>query len=368
MTLAHPQRVFTAEPAKRERVPLLIGIASPSGGGKTYSALRLATGIQRVMPGEVCLIDTENRRALHYADKFRFTHIPFNPPFGPLAYLEAIRFAAKRSPSVIIVDSMSHEHVGEGGYLDIAESTITRIAGDDYAKRERAKFIGWAKAGPQRTAMIEGIKQIGGNMIFCWRAKEKVKPQKNSQGRVEPVEMGLMPIGGEEWIYEMTLQCMLPPRSDGVPNWSSQHAGERMMMKLPVQFKELFADNPPLSEDIGEKMAVWAAGGPTAASPTRGAVEIGSANTVSESPPNTAGAGNPAIQTIPAPAPEESEELLAIEKALSTAAEIGFDVFRDTWNTTPAEKRAPFVSRRASWMRQAKEVDQSRLALEEAKS
>jgi len=359
-----PQRVFTAEPAKRERVPLLIGIASPSGGGKTYSALRLATGIQRVMPGEVCLIDTENRRALHYADKFRFTHIPFKPPFGPLAYLEAIRFAAKRSPSVIIVDSMSHEHVGEGGYLDIAESTIARIAGDDYAKRERAKFIGWAHAGPQRTAMIEGIKQIGGNMIFCWRAKEKVKPQKNAQGRVETVEMGLMPIGGEEWIYEMTLQCMLPPRSDGVPNWSSQHAGERMMMKLPIQFKEVFADNPPLSEDIGERMALWAAGG----TPAHRAVEIGSDNTVSESPPDTAGAGRLAIQTSPAPASEESEQLMATEMALSTAASIGFDVFRDTWNITPPDKRAPFVGRRAAWMKQAKEVDESRLALEDAKS
>jgi pantothenate kinase-related protein Tda10 len=36
-------RSFQANDAKRERVPLLLGLIGPSGGGKTYSALRLAT-------------------------------------------------------------------------------------------------------------------------------------------------------------------------------------------------------------------------------------------------------------------------------------------------------------------------------------
>ena len=48
-----PARIFTARPAVRESVPLLIGLTGPSGGGKTFSALRLATGIQTVTGGDV---------------------------------------------------------------------------------------------------------------------------------------------------------------------------------------------------------------------------------------------------------------------------------------------------------------------------
>ena len=55
-------RSFEDKPATRERVPLMIGLMGPSGGGKTYSALRLATGIQRVAGGDIFMIDTERRR------------------------------------------------------------------------------------------------------------------------------------------------------------------------------------------------------------------------------------------------------------------------------------------------------------------
>src|SRR6516164_9578510 len=74
------QRVFVAKPAVRESVPLLIGLMGPSSSGKTYSALRLATGIQRVTGGEIYCIDTESRRMLHYADSFKFRHIQFDAP------------------------------------------------------------------------------------------------------------------------------------------------------------------------------------------------------------------------------------------------------------------------------------------------
>lgn len=98
-------RTFEDKPAARERVPLLIGLMGPSGGGKTYSALRLATGIQRVSGGEIFVVDTEARRALHYADRFRFRHLAFAPPFGSLDYLAAIEHCAKKGAGVVIVDS-----------------------------------------------------------------------------------------------------------------------------------------------------------------------------------------------------------------------------------------------------------------------
>ena len=256
-----PRRVFHAETADpHQPKPILIGIMSPSGGGKTYSALRLATGMQRVVGGDIYGVDTENSRMLHYADQFKFKHVLFAPPFGSLDYLEAVRWCSGQGARVIIVDSMSHEHIGEGGYLDTAESVVSRMAGGDSRKREAVKMLGWATAGPLRQQMIEGLKQLPGCFIFCFRAKEKVKPIKRPDGKTDIVDMGFMPIAGEEWLYEMTVNCMLEPRSDGVPTWRSDFVGERLMMKLPQQFKDAFAARSPLSENIGEKLAHWATG------------------------------------------------------------------------------------------------------------
>lgn len=252
-------RTFEIKDGVRTQVPLMIGIMSPSGGGKTYSALRLATGMQQVMGGDIYGIDTENNRMLHYADLFKFKHMPFRPPFGSLDYLAAIRHCNAKGARITIIDSMSHEHIGEGGYLETAEAVINRIAGDDYKKREQVKMLGWATAGPLRQKMIEGIKQLDGCFIFCFRAKEKTKPVKK-EGKTEIIDMGFMPIAGEEWVYEMAVNCMLEPRSDGIPTWRSDHIGERLMMKLPAQFKDIFAEQKSLDESIGNSLAAWARG------------------------------------------------------------------------------------------------------------
>ena len=252
-------RAWTSSPAIRKEVPLLVGIMAPSGGGKTFSALRLATGMQRVLGGKIYGIDTENNRMLHYADRFKFEHVPFQAPFGSMDYLDACRYAVAQGSRVTVVDSMSHEHIGQGGYLETAEAVVDKIAGQDWKKRDAAKMLGWAKAGPLRQKMIEGLKQLPGAFIFLFRAKEKTKPVKKGD-KTEIIDMGFMPIAGEEWIYEMTVNCMLEPRSDGVPTWRSDQIGERLMMKCPVQFGDIFAERAPLSEEIGEAMAKWARG------------------------------------------------------------------------------------------------------------
>jgi ABC-type dipeptide/oligopeptide/nickel transport system ATPase subunit len=136
-------RTFEAKPAVREQVPLLIGLMGASGSGKTFSALRLATGIQQVTGGEIYVIDSEARRAFHYADQFKFKHVQLDPPFGSLDYLAAIRYCVDNGAKVVVIDSMTHEHTGPGGYLMTQEAEVDRMAGNDYAKRERVKMAGW---------------------------------------------------------------------------------------------------------------------------------------------------------------------------------------------------------------------------------
>jgi hypothetical protein len=249
-------RTFEDQPAVRERVPLLVGLAGASGSGKTFSALRLATGMQSVVGGEIYCIDTEHRRALHYADDFTFRHLPFEAPFSPLDYLAAIEHCVKQGASVVIVDSMSHEHEGPGGVLEMHDAALDRMAGDDHAKRQRMTFTAWAEAKTQRRRLINSILQLGVNAVCCFRAKEKIKIQRGK----DPLSLGWMPIGGDEFVYEMTLNCLLHPASGGVPTWSPEMPGEKQMIKLPAQFAGVFKQSQPLSEDIGTALAQWAAG------------------------------------------------------------------------------------------------------------
>lgn len=248
---------FLAKPAQRRNIPLLIGVCGPSGCGKTWSALRLATGIRSVVGGPIHVIDTENRRAEHYSDFFKFEHVDFRPPFSSLRYLEAIQAQVDQGAKTVIVDSMSHEHSGEGGMLDAQEAEFQRLG-----SRDAVKMLSWVKPKHDRRALIDGILRTDCNIIFCFRAKSVVKPIKNAAtGKTEMVPQGWEPISGNELVFELMCNAVLLPKSNGVPTWNSEKAGEAMTMKLPHQFREIFDKQQPLSEDIGRQLAEWARGG-----------------------------------------------------------------------------------------------------------
>src|SRR3989304_2100738 len=167
---------FEFRPAVREAVALLIGLIGPSGGGKTYSAMRLAKGICGDKPFAV--IDTEAGRAKHYADLFRFDHGDLKPPFLPSTYADAIKVADEAGYKAVIVDSGSHEWAGEGGILDWQEEELQRMAGDNWKKREACKMASWIKPKMGHKQMIQRLLQVRANLILCFRAEEKIKMEK----------------------------------------------------------------------------------------------------------------------------------------------------------------------------------------------
>ena len=251
-------RQFEDKIAERTATTLLMALVGPSGSGKTFSALRLATGIQRVTGGEIFLVDTESRRALHYADRFKFRHIEFAPPFSPSDYLAAFEHCVAKKAKTVIFDSASHEWEGQGGVLDMHEDEMDRLCGDNLDKREKLTFPAWAKPKREHAKFKLRIVQANTTCIFCFRAKDKTALGKDKKMK----ELGWQPLAAQDLVYEMALRCLLPPGSDGVPRWASETAAEEETFKLPIQFRDLFAKPAQLSEDTGEALAKWAAGDP----------------------------------------------------------------------------------------------------------
>lgn len=326
MTAQPDRRQFSATDAAEARsqgvLPLLVGLIGPSGSGKTFSALRIATGIQSVVGGEVFVIDTEQRRALHYARDFTFKHVPFGEPFGSLDYLEAIRFCKKSGAGVVVIDSCSHEHDGPGGLLEQHDAELTRMAGNDYGKRDRMTMLAWQKPKAARRKLIAALTtELNMPVVFCFRARTTVKPVPGKQ----PVDMGFSSIGADEWIFEMALSALLLPGSNGVPTWQSDKPGEKLAIKLPRQFRSLGERNTQLDEAVGERLARWATGkdAPAKATAPTGerfaAHDVGTQDTQPR-PSDAAAVGAPAATPdAGSEAASLSEQAVAFDDALKAA-------------------------------------------------
>lgn len=245
-------------PAVRENVRLLIGVAGGTGSGKTFSALRLATGLAGGKP--FALIDTENGRALEYADLFDFHHGDLRAPFTPAAYQAAIRDADQAGYPVIVVDSGSHEHAGDGGLIDWHEAEVTRMAGKDadWKRREAVTFAAWVKPKEAHKRFVNGLLQTRAHLIICLRAEEKIEIVRNAQGKteVQPKRSpgrgidGWMPVAEKNLPYELTISLLLTNEQPGVPK----------PIKLGVTYQPLVSLTEQLSEETGKRLAAYAAG------------------------------------------------------------------------------------------------------------
>jgi hypothetical protein len=251
--------------------------------------MELAQGIAGDKPFAV--IDTEAGRAKHYADQFKFDHGELLPPFRPMRYLEAIKAADEAGYPVIVVDSASHEHAGEGGLLDYHDEELTRMAGDDWKKRERVKMAAWIKPKTEHKKFVQSLLQVRAHLILCFRAEEKVEMAKDQSGRTQIVPKQ-SPVGLNGWIpiceknlpFEMTASFLLTADQPGVPR----------PIKLQEQHKFAFPPNQKVSRSAGAALAQWAKGAqssPQAELPGQGNSGAGKPSDRQETLPETEDAG-----------------------------------------------------------------------------
>lgn len=270
--------MITFAPATREDLYLVIAMSGPSGGGKTLSALKVARGMAGGDDSKIFVLDTESGRAKYYAppsgqkpgpQTFGFMHADIRPPFRPQAFIDAVKAAEKAGAKVIVVDSMSHEWSGEGGVLDWAEDELSRMAGQDYAKREKVKMASWIKPKMAHKAMMQALLQVRAHIIFCLRGEEKMKMTKVPDGRggektviVQASDRPLLerwePVCAKDFMFEVTTSMLLLPTAPGVP----------MPVKIQEQHRPAFPDGQPITEEAGRVLAEWAAGGMTDGAPS----------------------------------------------------------------------------------------------------
>ena len=229
---------FQYTKARRENTHLLIGLAGASGSGKTYSAMQLATGICGNEPFAV--VDTEARRALHYADQFDFEHVSLGPPFKPERYTSAIKPLAERGFKAVIIDSGSHEWEGEGGVLEQADTSNKKAPSN------------WIEPKHQHKRWVNGLLQCGTNLIICLRAAEKIHID-DSGPKIKITNEGWQPICEKRFMFEMTISFTFAPLHPGIVDLSFPH-------KIQDQHRMMFPPGHHIGRAAGQQLGAWARG------------------------------------------------------------------------------------------------------------
>lgn len=165
-------------------------ISGPSGAGKTWTSLSMATTLAKreERPGEILLIDTEKESALTYADVFGFEHLPWRPPYDPTELTQVLGDLGDRY-AVVIVDSLSKFWQGLGGTLDIADG----------------KFGGWKSARPVQEALVEAILGVPAHVLLGVRSKMAYAVEQSASGKQQVQKIGLAPQQDDNLVYEVNI-------------------------------------------------------------------------------------------------------------------------------------------------------------------
>lgn len=176
--------------AKKEKIWTKVLLGGSSGSGKTYSALRLATGLAKKCGSGIAAIDTEAGRIRYYANEFDFSDMQLTEPFTPEKYIEAINEAVGSGFKVLIIDSISHEW---------------NYCVDIHDKMPGNSWTNWSRVTPRHDAFMEKILQAPIHIIATVRGKDEyVLEEKNGKQTPKKVGLGFKQRDGVEYNYTAT--------------------------------------------------------------------------------------------------------------------------------------------------------------------
>ena len=186
--------------AQRRAAKIRLGLASPSGGGKTYSALLIAKGLAGSWD-KVAIIDTENGSADLYSHLGDFNVLQLTAPYHPEKYIDAIRECEQAGMEVIIIDSITHEWSGVGGCLELQQIATER-------QRIKNTYTAWKEVTPRHQKFIDAVLQSNCHIITTVRSKTDYLQVEN-EGKKSIQKVGMAQVTRDGFEYELTVSLEL---------------------------------------------------------------------------------------------------------------------------------------------------------------
>lgn len=212
-----------------------MAISSPTGFGKTYSALLLAYGITNDW-SKIAVIDSENESASLYSDLGKYFTIPIPPPFTVDKFIQAVKLCVDAGMQVIIVDSTYHYWHGKGGMLE-------------YNNSLGGRYQDWAKTNKVYAAWLDAILQTPVHFICTSRKKQAYEMTKNSEGQIKVEKKGMEDEIRNGFDYEMTLAFDI--------------INDKHLAQAAKDRTRLFVDKPEfvITAETGKKIKEWCESG-----------------------------------------------------------------------------------------------------------
>ena len=233
---------FQVKKAKREKIYVKLALMAPSGGGKTYGSLRLASGMAEEIKKEtgkdakILLANTEQKRGYYYANEFDYDIVDIEPPHNPEKYVELIDFAVSEGYDILIIDSSSHEWEGKGGCLELHQQ-----AGGTYQA--------WSKITPRHNRFIDAIADLPIHIIATMRGKDQYEVNKDDRGKTSVQKLGVGAKQRDGFEYEFTCTFLIDQKTN--------------CAEVQKDNTHIFEGEGPtlLTENHGRKIIQWANSG-----------------------------------------------------------------------------------------------------------
>lgn len=216
--------------ATKAAAKLRAAFFGPSGAGKTFSALRVATGLSA--GGQVAVIDTERGSASKYADRFAFDVMELEDQTID-GYVAAIRDAGQGGYAVLVIDSLSH------GWQTLLEE-VEKLA---KAKYKGNTWSAWSEGTPHQRRLVQAILNYPGHVIATMRSKTEWITVDNN-GKKTPQRVGLAPEQGKGVEYEFDL--LVEISTEHIANVIKDRTGK---------FQDKLLEKP--GEEFGRELAAW---------------------------------------------------------------------------------------------------------------
>ncbi len=217
--------------ATKAAAKLRAAVFGPSGAGKTFSSLRIATGLADGQP--IAFIDTERGSASKYADHFEFDVLELDDKSID-GYVQAITVAAAEGYAVLIIDSLSH------AWQQLLEE-IDKLA---KAKYRGNTWSAWSEGTPLQRRLVDAILNFPGHVLATMRSKTEWQTSSDSTGKNRPVRVGLAPEQGKGVEYEFDL--LLEISTEHIANVIKDRTGK---------FQDKLIDKP--GEMFGNMLREW---------------------------------------------------------------------------------------------------------------